>query len=151
MASRREEPARWLGDYQRSSLPKDAGPEATVATLDAPLFFANVDQFIEDVDALIADGRASATIIVSTHLTDEAALGDTVLVLHDGKIVFAGTPAALAATAQGRAWVSTDLPPPGTRASWRQVDGSHRCLGTPPLDAQLVEPTVEDGYLLLIA
>ena len=99
--------------------------------------------------ALIADRRASATIIVSTHLTDEAALGDTVSVLHDGKIVFAGTPAALAAIAQGRAWISTRLPPPGTRASWRQVDGSHRCLGAPPLDAQLVQPTVEDGYLLL--
>lgn len=101
--------------------------------------------------ALIADRRASATIIVSTHLTDEAALGDTVLVLHDGKIVFAGTPAALAAIAQGRAWISTSLPPPGTRASWRQVDGSHRCLGTPPLDARLAEPTIEDGYLLLTA
>ena len=99
--------------------------------------------------ALVAEGRSSATIIVSTHLTDEAALGDIVLVLHDGRIVFSGTPAALTATAQGRAWVSPGLPPPGTRASWRQADGSHRCLGMPPLDALFVEPTVEDGYLLL--
>ncbi len=99
--------------------------------------------------AIISDRRPSATIIVSTHLTDEAAFGDAVLVLHGGRIVFSGTPAALAATAQGRAWVSTDLPPPGTRASWRQADGTHRCLGIPPPHARLAEPTIEDGYLLL--
>ena len=99
--------------------------------------------------SVIADRRASATIVVSTHLTEEAALGDTVLVLHEGKIVFSGTPAALTATALGRAWVSVDLPPPETRASWRQADGTHRCLGTPPTGARLVEPTIEDGYLLL--
>ncbi len=99
--------------------------------------------------ALIADRRSSATIIVSTHLTDEAALGDTVLVLHGGRITFAGSPQALAAVAVGRTWVAGDLPPPGVRASWRQADGRHRCLGTPPQGAELIDPTIEDGYLLL--
>lgn len=100
---------------------------------------------------LIADRRSSATIIVSTHLTDEAALGDTVLVLHGGHIAFAGSPQELAAVAAGRAWITDDLPPPDVRASWRQADGRHRCLGTPPPGAELLDPTIEDGYLLMTA
>ncbi len=99
--------------------------------------------------ALIADRRSTATIIVSTHLTDEAALGDTVVVLHAGRIVFVGTPQDLAGRAAGRAWLATSLPPPGVRASWRQADGRHRCLGTPPPGADLVAPTIEDGYLVI--
>jgi len=46
-------------------------------------------------------------------------------------------------------WVQHDLPPPGVRASWRLADGRHRCLGTPPPGAALVDPTIEDGYLII--
>ena len=82
-------------------------------------------------------------------MTDEAAISDTVLVIVDGSIRFAGSPGRLAALAAGRTWVQTDLPPPDVRASWRIVDGRHRCLGQPPAGAELVEPTLEDGYLLV--
>jgi ABC-2 type transport system ATP-binding protein len=99
--------------------------------------------------SLVADRRSTATIVVSTHLTDEAALGDAVIVLHDGRVVFSGSPQLLAAQAAGRAWIAAGLPPPGVRASWRQADGRHRCLGTPPPGVELVDATVEDGYLLL--
>ena len=33
--------------------------------------------------------------------------------------------------------------------AWVTGDGGVRHIGTPPVDAQLVTPTVEDGYLLL--
>ncbi|NND73900.1 MAG: ATP-binding cassette domain-containing protein [Ilumatobacter sp.] len=100
--------------------------------------------------AVIAERRSSTTIVVSTHLTDEAALGDAVVVLHDGRVRFTGTPQALADAASGHTWVQTELPPPNVRASWRLADGRHRCLGAPPQGATIVAPTIEDGYLLLV-
>lgn len=99
---------------------------------------------------ITAERRASATIVVSTHLTDEAALGDAVIVLHEGRVRFTGTPQALERVAAGHTWVQAELPPPDVRASWRLADGLHRCLGTPPAGATLVAPTIEDGYLLLV-
>lgn len=98
---------------------------------------------------ILSERREASTIVVSTHLTDEAALGDRILVLHDGRLAFDGSPRALASKANGRAWVTDQLPPPDVRASWRQADGRHRCLGTPPAGAMTVEPTLEDGYLLV--
>jgi ABC-2 type transport system ATP-binding protein len=100
---------------------------------------------------IVTERRASCTVVVSTHLTDEAAVCDVVVVLVDGRVRFVGSPAQLAAQAQGRAWVQSGLPPPDVRASWCQVDGTHRCLGTPPPGARLVPPTLEDGYLLVRA
>lgn len=97
---------------------------------------------------IIAGRRHEATVIVSTHLTDEAAVGDTVLVLIGGQLRFVGRPEALAASAAGRAWVQ-DAEPVGARATWRLADGRHRCLGVPPPGAEPVASTLEDGYLLL--
>lgn len=99
--------------------------------------------------ALLADRRRDQTTIVSTHLTDEAAESDVVLVLHDGRIVFADTPARLAAVASDRVWAQPHPPGPDARASWQRPDGTHRCLGVPPPGAVTELPTVEDGYLLL--
>jgi ABC-2 type transport system ATP-binding protein len=98
---------------------------------------------------ILTERRSTATVVVSTHLTDEAAISDTVIVLDDGLIRFSGTPERLAAVAAGRTWVQPGLPPPDVRASWRLADGRTRCLGTPPPGADLVAPTLEDGYLLV--
>ncbi len=99
---------------------------------------------------ILAERRTSATIILSTHLTDEAVDADTVIVLVDGRIRFAGTPDRLAARARGRTWTQTALPSPDVRAWRRLPDGRHRCVGTkPPADAEPVEPRLEDGYLLV--
>ncbi len=97
---------------------------------------------------IVAGRRHDSTVVVSTHLTDEAAVGDTVLVLIEGRLRFVGRPDALAATATGRAWIQ-DQAPVGVRATWRLADGRHRCLGSPPPGVELVDPTLEDGYLLL--
>jgi ABC-2 type transport system ATP-binding protein len=100
---------------------------------------------------ILTERRRTTTLVVSTHLTDEAAISDTVVVLDAGTVRFAGSPARLAEVAAGRTWVQPDLPPPDVRASWRLADGRHRCLGTPPPGATLVDPTIEDGYLLVRA
>ena len=73
------------------------------------------------------------------------------MVLASGRVAFTGTPDSLTALAAGRAWVQTNPPPAGTRASWQLSDGRYRCLGAPPHGAELVAPSLEDGYLVLTA
>ena len=122
----------------------------TLLVLDEPAAGLDPDERLR-LREIVAERRKSTTIVVSTHLTEEAAIGDTVLVLAGRRIRFSGTPAQLAELASGRTWVQDDLPPPGVRASWRRADGRHRCLGTAPAGAELVPPTLEDGYLLVAA
>jgi len=89
-------------------------------------------------------------IVLSTHQADDiAAICPTVVVLMEGRVLFAGTPTELAATARGRVW-ATDGRDLGAHLSWRGGDGRWRHVGDhPPAGAELVAPTVEDGYLLL--
>ncbi len=99
---------------------------------------------------ILTERRQRSTVVISTHLIDEAAHADNVVVLHAGRVLFVGSPGALAQRADGRAWTQVDAPIDTVRASWLQADGTHRCLGTPPPGAKLVVPTLEDGYLLTI-
>ena len=99
---------------------------------------------------ILSERRQRSTVVVSTHLTDEATHADTVIVMNRGRVMFVGSPSALADKATGRAWVQSTQPGQPVRASWQQADGRHRCLGTPPAGADLVAPTLEDGYLLTI-
>ena len=90
------------------------------------------------------------TVVISTHQTEDvAALCARVIVLDQGEARFDGTPRELAALAQGKVWLADDRAP-GARLSWRTGDGAFRHIGQPPPAARLVEPTVEDGYLLLL-
>ena len=94
-------------------------------------------------------GDAGRIVLVSTHQTDDvAALCERVIVLHDGRAAFDGTPAQLGALASGRVWTA-NARDDRARLSWRTAAGVHRHVGDPPIGAQLVEPTLEDGYLLL--
>lgn len=100
--------------------------------------------------SILADRMAGATIIQSTHLTDEATYSDRVLVLSAGRLVFDGSPERLAMAADGRTWLQPEPPSaadPHIRTHWRQADGSYRCVGDPPPGARVVTPTIEDGYL----
>jgi ABC-2 type transport system ATP-binding protein len=99
--------------------------------------------------AVLAERRASTTTIVSTHLTDEAAVSDVVIVLDAGRVAFTGVPAALAGLATGNVWLQRGLPAPDVLASWRLVDGTYRCLGAPPAGATPVPPSIEEGYLIV--
>ena len=79
-----------------------------------------------------------ATVVMSTHNTAEvAALCHTVFVMFEGGIRFTGTPAELAALADGRVW-EDDCQDPHAIRSWLTATGIYRHLGDPPAGAQLV-------------
>jgi ABC-2 type transport system ATP-binding protein len=97
----------------------------------------------------LSEAGQRGCVVLSTHLTDEAAaLCNRVIVFHRGRIRYDGEPARLAAAAEGRVWVDAQ---PGRQAvhSWYTADGAVRSLGSPPVGAQLVPPTLDDGYLWL--
>jgi ABC-2 type transport system ATP-binding protein len=89
-------------------------------------------------------------IVLSTHQADDiAAICPQVVVLLRGQVHFAGSPAGLAATAAGRVWAAGERDD-RAHLSWRGGDNRWRHIGDhPPAGAELVTPTVEDGYLLL--
>ncbi len=98
---------------------------------------------------LLGTEASGSTVLLSTHQTDDvAALCQHVVVLLAGQIRFTGTPAELAALAAGRVWLAGKRDP---RAELARITGEGRVrhIGEPPTGAQLVEPTVEDGYLNL--
>jgi ABC-2 type transport system ATP-binding protein len=98
---------------------------------------------------LLGTEAAGATVLLSTHQTDDvAALCQHVVVLLAGQIRFTGTPSGLAALAEGRVWIAGER---DSRAdlAWVTSEGRVRHVGVPPAGAQLVDPTVEDGYLVL--
>lgn len=137
------------GMRRRLGLAQAIQGNPSLLILDEPAAGLDPDERLRLRD-VITERRLDSTIVVSTHHTDEAALGDRVVVLDDGSVRFDGTPPQLAAVADGRTWIQRDEPA-DVRASWRNPDGSYRCLGTPPANAAPVAPTLEDGYLLLIA
>src|SRR6266568_4595983 len=72
-----------------------------------------------------------------------------VLVMDEGQILFDGAPHQLAEMARGRVWIA-DERDARARLSWRTGEGRHRHIGDAPADAELVEPSIEDAYLLLV-
>jgi ABC-2 type transport system ATP-binding protein len=91
------------------------------------------------------------SVLISTHQTEDvAALCRQLVVLRRGEAVFAGAPRELAEVACGRVWLS-DTRSASAELSWLNPDGRHRHVGTtPPPRAELIAPTLEDGYLLLL-
>ena len=118
--------------------------------LDEPAAGLDPDQRLQLRDLLSTIG-AQATVVVSTHMTDEAAaISSQVVVIAEGHTRFSGTALGLTSLADGRVWVANAAPPQAVR-HWRLPDGRYRCVGDPPADAALTTPTMEDGYLLLVA
>jgi ABC-2 type transport system ATP-binding protein len=99
---------------------------------------------------LISGLAEDRTVVLSTHQTDDvAALCARVVVLDGGATCFLGTGDDLLALADGRVWSSAERDP-GARLSWRTGTGTTRNIGDPPDGADLVAPTLEDAYLLLL-
>ena len=123
-------------------------PELVV--LDEPTVGLDPEQRLRfrEMISRIGEGRS---VILSTHQTEDvAALCGTVAVIHAGRTLFDGTPAQLVEQAAGRVWLD-DQRSPDARLAWRTGTGQHRNIGdTPPAGVELVAPTIEDAYLLLI-
>ncbi|MFF8016038.1 ATP-binding cassette domain-containing protein [Streptomyces sp. NPDC007929] len=99
---------------------------------------------------LIAQAGEGRTVLLSTHQTEDVAmLCHRVVVMAGGRVRFEGTPAELTARAAGHVWSSTERDP-GAKAGWRTGTGTFRNVGDPPAGADLLEPTLEDGYLLTL-
>jgi len=100
---------------------------------------------------LISTIGEDRTVLMSTHQTEDVgALCTQVVVMDNGRTCFDGTPRELRELATGRVWLS-EARAAGVRLSWRTGEGEHRNLGdAPPKGARLIDPTLEDGYLLLL-
>ncbi|WP_433205466.1 ABC transporter ATP-binding protein [Dactylosporangium sp. CS-047395] len=100
---------------------------------------------------MISQAGEGRTVVLSTHQTEDvAALCTRIAVIHQGRARFTGTPAELTAQAAGRVWTDPARSP-AALAAWRTGEGAYRNIGDPPPDADLVPPTLEDAYLLLMA
>jgi ABC-2 type transport system ATP-binding protein len=99
---------------------------------------------------LVSELGERRVVLVSTHQTEDvAALCQSVVVLDRGRALFRGAPRELADVARHHVWLADDRRE-GAALSWRTPEGRHRHVGDAPPDAELVEPALEDGYLLLL-
>lgn len=93
-------------------------------------------------------GASGASILVSTHqLEDVLGISGSVIVLANGRVLYQGAPSGLAEMARGSVWLTSQASPGSL--SWPTADGRIRTLGG-ATGGEPVEPTVEDGYLLLM-
>ena len=122
-------------------------PELLV--LDEPTVGLDPEQRMRFRD-LVSETGHGRTVLLSTHQTEDvAAVCSQVVVVQEGRSLFAGTPEQLAAIAAGRVWVDSDRDPRAL-AGWRLGAGRYHHIGDPPAGAELVDPTIEDAYLLLL-
>jgi ABC-2 type transport system ATP-binding protein len=122
--------------------------DPSLLVLDEPTAGLDPEQRLRFRELLSALAERS-TVLLSTHQTDDvAALCSHVVVLLQGRTRFVGSPAALAALADGRVWVAAARDP-SAEIAWTTGGGDVRHVGTPPAGATLVAPSVEDGYLTL--
>jgi ABC-2 type transport system ATP-binding protein len=99
---------------------------------------------------LLTDRAHERVVVLSTHQTDDvAALCQRVIVMLEGTVRFDGTPPELAELAAGHVWHAAERDPRATLA-WVTGEGSVRHIGEPPPGADLAEPGIADGYLLLV-
>ncbi len=88
-------------------------------------------------------------VLLSTHQTEDiAAVCERVVVIAAGRVRFDGAPDEMRQVALDRVWTS-DSPSQQAIVSWRSGNGLLRHVGEPPPNANLVEPTIDDAYLLL--
>jgi len=100
--------------------------------------------------AVLAEVAREAVVVLSTHQTEDlAALCERVILLDGGRVNYDGTVVDFVGQAAGRVWLATE-PDPRARASWRTGTGLYRNIAEQaPPGAELVEPSLEDAYLLL--
>lgn len=99
---------------------------------------------------MITELAADRIVLLSTHQTEDvAAICDRVIVMDAGQVLFEGTPLDLVDVARGKVWMA-ETRPANARITWRTATGQYRAVGDPPAGASLIDPTIEDGYLMLV-
>ncbi len=122
-------------------------PELLV--LDEPTAGLDPEQRLRFRELMSRAGEDRA-VLLSTHQTEDvAALCSHVVVVDHGRTLFTGTVPELVAVAAGRVWVD-EVRDPAALAGWRLGSGLFHHVGEPPSGAEIVDPTLEDGYLLLL-
>ena len=102
-----------------------------------------------DLAHRVGRGRRAPALSCSTHQTEDlAALCERVVLLEAARILYDGTVVVFVGQAAGRVWLAAE-PDPRARASWRTGTGQYRNIAAGARGAQLVEPSLEDAYLLL--
>ena len=137
------------GMRRRVALAQALLGEPELLILDEPTAGLDPEQrlrFRETMSHLAED----RSIILSTHQTEDvAALCPLVVVMNHGATLFAGTPRELAEVARGSVWLSAERAREA-HLSYRTGEGRYRNIGPAPGNADLADPTVEDGYLMLL-
>ena len=137
------------GMKRRVALAQSLLGDPTLLVLDEPTSGLDPEQRLRFRE-LVSEAAGRAAVVLSTHQTEDvAAVCQRVVVLHRGTVHFDGTPRQLAEVARGRVWLASEREA-GARLSWRTGDDRHRNIGDPPAGADLLEPTIDDGYLLLV-
>ncbi len=138
------------GMRKRVALAQALLGDPQLLVLDEPSAALDPEQRLRFREVVSELGGEDRIVLVSTHQTEDvAALCQRVIVMRDGDCAFDGTPAQLRAVADGRVWIA-ERRDPRARLWWRTSEGLHRHVGDAPPGAQLVAPTIEDGYLLLV-
>ena len=139
------------GQRRRLSIAQALMGDPRLVVLDEPTTGLDPEQRAS-LRGLLSEQARTSGVLLATHQTEDvAALCDRVIVLDGGAVCFDGTVPELVATAAGQVWVGAEAND-GALSSWRTGSGAVRSIGGAPRpDAQLVEPAVEDAYLLMRA
>jgi ABC-2 type transport system ATP-binding protein len=137
------------GQRRRVALAQSLLGSPELLVLDEPTTGLDPEQRAS-LRGVLADIAATSTMVISTHQTEDvAALCRRVIVLDAGRVHFDGTVPEMVSLASGKVWMA-QAPDPSALTSWRTASGRHRNVGEHvPTGAELVEPSLEDAYLLL--
>jgi ABC-2 type transport system ATP-binding protein len=138
------------GQRRRVALAQALLGDPDLLVLDEPTTGLDPEQRAS-LRAVLSGAGEQATVVLATHQTEDvAALCERVVVMDGGRVRYDGAVTDLVATAAGRVWLA-DARDPAALAAWRTGTGRIRNVGEgAPPGAHLVEPSVEDAYLLLL-